>query len=500
MDNQSKLYKMKHYLRFLILLSAFQMIGQNPLTKQDEYVKNKSLYLNYDTSKKQLNYFTKKNYDDQQPLDKEYQFSLKYNYSNIYLSWINPLRYRIQWKDSTYVDDQDLQLQTFVKSFLKPALVDGYGKKALLAAPSIGSTDLAQPQNGINSVDVMELYLKIEESVGTAHPVIAEPELIIINSLLKEVFKLDEITAKDSISEKSERAFNNMFNLDDYASVKEVCKDVRATIKKFNKDDAVKAFKTKVELIAPTVDVAGNPVLASYISKKALEFAEAAAKENEKRKYIFNQLEKMAKVLEASVKERKSQEHEGFYKIRDVNFQAGKVLETEITIVEYEYDEEKKDLKVKGNLYQSKIKFRKSDFIIIGVSAGIFYSSTELKNYGVSSGEEMLVTEDVIEKNNAVTATFLNLYCNVNSRYFAPLMQFGVDPTKKRPFLLAGIGIAIPAANISLSGGPIWTWDAALDKLSVGQAIASTTDLENDIKYRFDSAPKGWYFGIQYDF
>lgn len=490
---------MKNYFTLLILVATFQMTAQSVLSKQDEFVKNKSLYLNYDASKKQLNYFTKKNYDDQQPLEKEYQFSLKYNYSNVYISWINPLRYKVLWKDSTYVDDRDLKVQTFFKT-LKPLLVPGYVQKALPTSVKIGNTDLVQPENAINNSDILALYEKIDENVRLAPAVVTEPELVIINSLLTEVFILDEITANDSISATAEKAFLKMFELDNYASVKDQCKEVRATIKKLNKEDAIKKLKSKIDLIAPTVKIAAKPLLASSISKKTTEFADQGAKEAETDKLIFDKLEQMVKTLESSVKERKSQEHDGFYKIREVSFESGKILETELTIVEYEYDKEKKDLKVKGNSYQSKIKFRKSDFIIVGVSAGIFYSSTELKTFGVSSGEEMLITEDIIEKNNPVTATFLNLYCNVNSRYIAPLMQFGIDPTKKRPFLLAGIGIAIPAANISLSGGPLWTWDASLDKLSVGQSIASTTELENDIKYKFDSSPKGWYFGVQYDF
>lgn len=71
---------------------------------------------------------------------------------------------------------------------------------------------------------------------------------------------------------------------------------------------------------------------------------------------------------------------------------------------------------------------------------------------------------------------------------------------KKRPFLLLGGGFSIPSARIALSGGPIWTWNPSLDKLSVGQTISSTTDLENDIEYKFDIEPKGWYLGIQYNF
>jgi len=39
-----------------------------------------------------------------------------------------------------------------------------------------------------------------------------------------------------------------------------------------------------------------------------------------------------------------------------------------------------------------------------------------------------------------------------------------------------------------------------LNTLSIGQSIGSTTELENDLKYEFETKPAGWYLGIQYSF
>jgi hypothetical protein len=137
----------------------------------------------------------------------------------------------------------------------------------------------------------------------------------------------------------------------------------------------------------------------------------------------------------------------------------------------------------------------------VAVSAGIFYSQATLKGFGVSTNNnQMSVTEDNIDKNTAVTATFLNLCFNLGSRYFSPLFQWGIDPTKKHPYLLAGVGFSIPAAKFAISGGPLWTWDASLNKLSVGSTVLSTTDLDKDIKYKFYGKPKGWYLGLQFNF
>ncbi|MCU0440674.1 MAG: hypothetical protein MUC49_22495 [Raineya sp.] len=132
---------------------------------------------------------------------------------------------------------------------------------------------------------------------------------------------------------------------------------------------------------------------------------------------------------------------------------------------------------------------------------GQLYSSSTLKGYGVSNSTsgQFTVTEDDITKGSLVTAIFLNFNFGLGSRYFAPITQIGIDPTKKRPFLLLGGGFSIPNVRIAITSGPIWTWNPSLGKLSVGQTISSTNDLEKDIQYKFNIQPKGWYLGIQYN-
>jgi hypothetical protein len=112
----------------------------------------------------------------------------------------------------------------------------------------------------------------------------------------------------------------------------------------------------------------------------------------------------------------------------------------------------------------------------------------------------LLVTEDTISRSTPSTAVFLNFNLGLGSRYFSPLLQVGIDPTKKRPFLMLGGGFSIPNARIAFSGGPLWTWNQKLDKLVVGQEIKSSTELEKDINYQFEIKPKGWYLGVQYNF
>lgn len=498
---------MKKITFIIVILTCFVARSQKQLSEQDDYMSEKVLYLNFDTKSNQLNYFLKGRFDEQQPLNKVHQLSLKYNYSNLYLKWLNPLRYKITWKDSVYTDDRDQLALSFVQQlaaqFGAPVTgmnsLEGYKKSAGSVAPTFGGVALRQI-DGVKSLDIIQLYIFIKNDALLPAPTIDGTEVGAINALIDELKLLDKTVSTENIPEECEKIFQTLIGIDNHDKVANSCQAARKKITELNNIKKIADYKTKIETLAKLIKIVGNEELAQYITYKAIEIADKMHKEAQENKSLFDKLESMLVVLEASIQPRQSLEYPGFYKLRDVSFEQGKILQTEITITEYEYKAENKDYIKKGDIYQSKIKFRKSDFVIIGVSAGIFYSQTTLKSYGVSSGEQMTVTEEDIEKNTAVTATFLNLFFNLDSRYFAPLIQLGIDPTKKHPFLLAGAGFSIPAANFAISAGPLWTWEASLDKLSVGSEIQSTTELESDIKYEFDGKIKGWYLGLQYNF
>ncbi|WP_126248148.1 hypothetical protein [Chitinophaga rhizosphaerae] len=186
-----------------------------------------------------------------------------------------------------------------------------------------------------------------------------------------------------------------------------------------------------------------------------------------------------------------------YYKERVVKIADGHGLHTTISLVEKEYDAQKHEFKEKSVTKKGVLQFRRYDPVTVFASTGVFWGNTTLNGFGVD--KDMKVTADDIQKDHVVTAAFLN-FSFVPSKYASPLLQIGIDPTKKRPFMLLGGGLAVPVARLALTAGGIWTWQPRLDKLHENEVIESTTKLEQDIKYSFSGTPKGWYFGVQYNF
>ena len=121
-----------------------------------------------------------------------------------------------------------------------------------------------------------------------------------------------------------------------------------------------------------------------------------------------------------------------------------------------------------------------------------------LNGYGteINDAGELLVVEDNIDKNTLLVGLFLNLNIDIGSRYLHPLIQIGVDPTKDKPYLLFGGGFEIYKSTLSITGGPIWTWEENLDLLKVGDQITSENVLKEDVKYKFQTKPRGFYLGL----
>ncbi len=346
-----------------------------------------------------------------------------------------------------------------------------------------------------NNTDLTLLYILLRSYDGKINQ-----DFNLVTDSLK---KLDSLVTIN-ISNKVDLIFSELLSLNDPTKVLTTSTEKEFQIKNiesiYNEIESLQKFITKtLSDMTITEDALYNSYTKTVISK----FIDQSTVLLTSNKNLTTKLKPVLEVVKNSVNDESSNAAtKGFYRTRSVSFEDGKKLQTALTITEFEYKKETKEFSKKSEVLKKSLTFQKYNFFAISVSTGLFYSNTTLKGYGVSNntGGQFTVTEDDITKSSPVTAVFLNFNFGVGSRYFAPLTQIGIDPTKKRPFLLWGGGFSIPAARIAFSGGPIWTWDASLDKLAVGQTISSTTDLEKDIQYKFDIKPKGWYFGIQYNF
>jgi len=424
----------------------------------------------------------------------------KDNQINLYLKWINPLKYKLTWKDSTLIDERDKAIAEFIN-----LLVGQFGSTvSSLNVPSANftSTDAKAKSEEIKAIDFKDkdLLLLLIQLRSNQNRLKAE-EKSILNEFFEKLKYLDDLVSKD-ISALSTEIYSNLYGFKDIYDYNDKDNGFSKQSKSVSnlEGDLANIESIRKEIADKLKGIAiGDEMLKSYFGVILISYLEKSLTKLNTDKKIIEKLKPILKIVENSTANELSK-HKGYYKIRSVEFDNGEKLETVLTISEYEFKKENSDFSKKGDILNQKFEFRKYDIFDVSVSTGIFYGNTTLKGFGIANdGTNFTVTEDNINKNTAVTAVFLNFNFKT-SRYFSPLLQIGIDPTKKRPFMLIGTGFLIPVARIAISGGPIWTWNQSLDKLTVGQTISSTTDLEKDIQYKFDMQPKGWYLGIQYNF
>lgn len=503
---------MKNYIFTLcgFLFFSISIYGQQGLAPEGKKIKDGVIYLTFDG--KNLEYFSPNNSaDSRKSVNEAMKFSLKNDNScNIYMKWINPLKYKITWKDSTYVDEREKAINDFVTllvaQFGSPVSSLNNNESSSLIAKSqkptlrVGSTELFIPENGFNNTDLTFLYMHLRANQN----VLTDEERKNLSSITKDISELDKKIAVN-ISKNIDNMFIELFSLSDPTMVRNVVDMKINELNKFN-DTHLEVNKLQNIILKSLSEITlKDKLLNSYTKTVISNFINHTITINNSNKVLIDKLIPIIDQMNSSInidEVSSNSATKDFYRIRNISFEDGQQLKTDLILTEYEYKKDTKEIIKKDNILNKSITFQKYDFFSVSVSTGIFYSSTTLKGFGVSNSPDgqFIVTEDNITENNPITAVFLNFNFGIGSRYFAPLTQIGIDPTQRRPFILLGGGFSIPSARISFTSGPLWTWSPTLNNLTVGNTITSTTQLDQDIQYNFELKPKGWYLGIQYNF
>jgi hypothetical protein len=442
---------------------------------------------------------------------KTYTFSLIDNYANINFRWKNPLKYKFTWKDSVYNDEQQQALKDFLKLlnplFNIPTETSSANKSSVESAAKKASADtvpIAIPSGGFKDYDLTLLYTQIilNQSKLTVE------ERGAINKFTPKLKALEDSDVDRIVDAK--KTFTELFNVDDPNEIHKSTKDGIADIATTN----INGWKTTLSknsdqnkiVSDATKDIAIKDELVSSL------FQTGIAKYIEKSKTLnasnVNLLKKLEGIVDVLVKSAEGDfkpfvfgQYNDVSRTRKIRLEDGKVLQTELVIDQYKVADDGLSVTKDKEVQNVKLIFRSYDPVTFSVSTGLFYGSTSLVGFGTATkNNEMVVTQDTIKKNTAVTALFGNISFGIGSKILAPTIQLGVDPTKKHPFFLLGGGIAFPVASFALTAGGIWTFEPTLNKLIKGDKISSTTELEKDIKNNFQLNPKGWYLGIQYNF
>jgi len=488
---------MKKVISFsiILLLGSQLLIAQKPLKFELKSKKKDVIYFNL-SDKNELEYIVIEN-----ELDSKKSVNAKDNSINIYLKWINPLKYKLTWKDSTYTDARDKAITDFIN-----ALVAQFGapvselNKAVTPKGVVTSGKIAT--RSFTNMNLVVWFLHIMGNKTEIEKIPDEADLI--NSIAEKLEELDKLNS-NNIPDAVTKIYVSLMDIKD---ISQYNTDFPKQLAKVTEIEDDKTGFKKMESLQKSISdelqkfALSNDLLSTFSKVAISNYNETVTTNLNSNKKIVQKLQPVLEIVKASTEnESDNPTTKGYFKIRTAEFEDGKELESILTITEFEFKKETTEFSKKSDVVNKKFKFQKYDIFDVSVSTGLFFANATLTLFGVANdaNNNFIVTEDYINKNTAVAAVFLNFNFKT-SRYFSPLFQLGIDPTKKRPFMLAGAGFSIPVARIAISAGPIWTWQQSLDKLTVGQTITSTTDLDKDIKYKFNFEPRGWYLGIQYNF
>lgn len=150
------------------------------------------------------------------------------------------------------------------------------------------------------------------------------------------------------------------------------------------------------------------------------------------------------------------------------------------------------------------LRIRQFQWFVPEVSAGMAYSWITFPKFATqadSTGALFVASagNDVIRRINFTAMLNFNFYIPQSPVH--PFWQVGVGANSGFPTLLTGVGIRthIGQTRFAVSTGFASSWIRTLDKLAIGDRVSGEAELEKDMKYEFNWAPKA-YIGFQFNF
>lgn len=195
-------------------------------------------------------------------------------------------------------------------------------------------------------------------------------------------------------------------------------------------------------------------------------------------------------------------------KLGEIPANRGKISEYTVRLDKgiYRLDGKSNEIKEVSSeeLVSHVLRVRKFQRFVPEVVAGVAYTFITHPVYGTETddqGQQYVAESGENELNNINFTAMVNFnyYCDNSPLHF--FWQIGAGINKEIPSLLSGGGVRvnIGGARLALSGGLALTLVKQLDKLSIGDEISGTAELEKDLKYRAVWPPRP-YAGIQIKF
>jgi hypothetical protein len=199
----------------------------------------------------------------------------------------------------------------------------------------------------------------------------------------------------------------------------------------------------------------------------------------------------------------RSSVREDAFRIADVRLSEGKMKELTLTVVHHPVSFNGQTISVeKRGEVKTTLVLREAQTFLVEFAPGATFTQISYPKYGTTEADgQTLVARagDNVQRGAAVG--MLNVIPNFRLRgFFYPLAQIGVGTGKEYPLLMAGGGFRLARPfSLSLTGGAAWTWNRDLRSLKVGDQVAGTADIEQNLEYRFQTKPH-FYLGVQNSF
>jgi hypothetical protein len=447
------------------------------------------IFLQYDT--KALKFDAAKSLQDPTnppdftTLDDSTIFLVSKNGINVYLRPLNPLNFSYNSENKVVIDPINEAAATALGS-----IIDVLGTvNPTKAAPPAAAGDKkkkAAPEPPVKCEKFKTLQTKIE-LIQTKLSDSKKPKTVEIFKKLKALDFLDETSTKaDLVTTKAS-----------IAEIENHFKEVAALI------DEAKTDVKNYDCDFP------ESFTAQYIFNAILKDLASTMEEQKKRldnlQTSYNLVEKAQQTASIGGGENGLR---WCFKLDEIPSKEGKISVYTISIKEsgYKLSDKEEIVSIESkDVLKRTFRVRKFQRFVPEVSVGTAFTFLKYNSYGTTSdstGQQFVgsPTENTIKNLNITTMINFNYY--IPNSPIHPLYQIGVGINSGIPTLLTGFGLRSNINGIkrlAIAGGIAMTWVKELDKLSVGDKISGTDDIDKDFKY--SAAPKFTpYIALQYNF
>jgi hypothetical protein len=414
--------------------------------------------------------------------------------------FVHPLRFQVTLTNKLVEDELTKAAQEYFSQFTSYitsiSTAGSYSSKG--RSVSTGSRDIT-----LKNPHLIELFTLLNASnsnffsTGTGST----------TALLDAMVAIKDKETERSIIALYEEIFENIWKIESYEGIKIALESNQVVLSKIN--DSIEKISLSIDKLKSesndfSTDYLINNKAKKVIAKNTVGLISSKIGQVENDHELFlkkkDDLDKKYVAFKSLLDNIAKRTYGDDYKetrIDKIIFEKRKRNEVTIFLKVFDYDKKTKALTEKEQKTYI-IYLRKHQTLIPVVASGVLYTNLTFETYGTETNDsgETILKQGKSKDNEIAIAAYLNMY--LNNGWNNPIfLQIGFGPSKEKPFIYSGFGINL-SSRISLSMGGVFTWAPTLDELNVGDIVTGTTQIEDDIVYKFTNSPK-FYLGLSFD-